>query len=122
MNSLEMRVRSWELRAPSASLKPRLFPGRPRPGAFAWSLRWLAPALTCALLGALIVNQESSLSSGGAGPESLPSTVWSNHTTSAIASNDIERAGSNVPSRSFELTNHSDSTSGSSAWIPVKLN
>jgi hypothetical protein len=120
---MEMQLRSWELRPPSANLRQRLFPAHARPAAtFVAPLRWLAPALTCILLGALIINQESRLTPGGARPEPSVPAAWSNHNSSASLSNDIERAGSNLPVGSFELTNRSDSTSHVGAWMPVKLN
>ena len=62
-NPLENRLRSWKPRAPSPSLKARLFgEAAPAPAREEWSLRpsawhWLAPAMAMFLLGMFIVGR-----------------------------------------------------------------
>jgi hypothetical protein len=124
MNSLEMQLRSWEPRPPSASLKQRLFPARvqARPPAPPLAWRWLAPALTCVLLAVVVVNQETGVAPRRSRPEPIVAVASSNHSSAASLSNDIKRAGSALPGGSYEWTNRSDLASNYNSFLPVKLN
>jgi hypothetical protein len=101
-----------------------LFPeSRTSRGALVPAWTWLAPALTCVLLALVVVRQDNG-SGNGIPHQPVVNLASSNFSSSASFSNDFERAGSNLPASSFELTNRSSATSnlGVGAWLPVKLN
>ena len=57
MKSLEMQLRSWELRPPSARAKRQLFSAeRPARDRRTWSFRWLTPAAACLVFAGIILN------------------------------------------------------------------
>ena len=61
MNELEMQLRSWVPRRPSAKLESRIF-GQDQDSAElvpVFRLRWLAPATVTFLLMCILVNQRS---------------------------------------------------------------
>jgi len=122
MNLLEMQLRSWEPRTPSADLKQRLFPSRANHPPVTAALRWLAPALTCAILAVVLVNQEAGVSTGLSRYEPAVIVASSNHSSSASFSNATKRTGSLIPSGTFESTNRGDLSSNLTSLLPVKLN
>lgn len=117
-NSLEMQLRSWELRVPSPKLKARLF-GKPkaRPAEATWSFHWLAPVAACCLLTAMILNQAGPLSHG---VKELPGvrTVVSNQTPAALSGTGFITSASNR----FEWTNGSAFTSSVTSFLPGQVN
>jgi hypothetical protein len=121
MNSLEMQLRSWELRRPSATLERRLFHARSRrrPGVVL-AFRWLAPAAACAFLALTVLNQQSGISAGPSHHDPMVAMIRSNLSTVASASNDLTRAGSDFPGAGFEWTNRSDSTSSVGSFLPTR--
>ena len=114
MNSLEIRLRSLELRRPSARLKQRLF-GRPdgREGVN-WSLPWLAPVAACALLTAMMLAQNNDAAPGGF-----------THGTVLVQSNlpsASEREFGSANSNRIEWTNDSAFPSSVGSFLPGKVN
>jgi hypothetical protein len=119
-NSVEMQLRSWELRAPSAGLKRRIFRSRnPQPVA-GLAFRWLAPAAACLLLAVTFSHQEGGLSTRTARQEPILAMIRSNQTPVADFATNPARAGSNLATVGFEWTNRSDSTSSVHSFLPAQ--
>jgi hypothetical protein len=122
MNALEIQLRSWEPRHPSAALKQRIFGSRTRtrrPG-FAVAFGWLAPAAACAFLAVSIVNQEHGISTGASRRDPMVAMIGSNQMLVAGFSNGPAKAGSNFSTSGFEWTNRSDSTSSIGSFLPAR--
>jgi hypothetical protein len=121
MNSLEMQLRSWELRPPSAALKHRIFPIEPRRPGIALAFRWLAPAAACALLALTVIHQDSSsLSTARSTSSPIMAMIRSNQSPIASFSNSPSRAAASFTAAGFEWTNRSESTSSISSFLPAK--
>lgn len=130
MNSLEMQLRSWEPRRPSAELERRIFRSRAgRLPSLAEIVRWLAPVTACALLAITVASrQERVPSTASSRPPSMMAMIPSNQSPAAILSDDLQFAASNCIAASncsfgtFEWTNRSGSTSGASSFVPDRVN
>ncbi len=146
MNDLEMQLRSWVPRRPSARLKKRILDesigsrGRsPHPvqtgtacyvlrvpfGSVAhWlrptSFRWLAPVTAALFFTCILLNQHSA-------PMATPSTsplvamiLSSNQSAAAYLPGSFQREQNGLPSDTFEWTNGSGSTSSISSLSESK--
>ena len=139
MNDLEMQLRSWAPRRPSAKLKQRIFaanksaefaPVHPiifladRASRFAQALkpasfRWLAPVMAGLFLACIILNQRNApMDSTGTVPH-IPPILSSNLSAAACLVCSFERQ-QNRPPDSFESTNGSGSTSSISSLSESK--
>jgi len=92
MDPLEARLRSWQLRRPSATLERRLFRRATvglRPGVLAG---WLAPVAACLIFAGLILNPQSAATLSGP-PQSggMVALVSSNQSYAACLPGRFER-------------------------------
>ena len=119
-NPLEMQLRSWVPRRPSARLKKRLFPAPPRPSTPAGAFSWLAPATACLLVALAVVGQrnENWNSSTSSQRSTLVATILSNQSSAADLSGGFRR-GRNLLA-SFAWTNGSRSNTGNDFLLPIK--
>jgi hypothetical protein len=113
LNELELQLRSWVLRRPSARLKRRLF--RRRPGSDeapepSFRLSWLPPATAALLLLCVLFNQHSSQALSSAGSSSMVAVALSNQSVAPWLQVSCEH--NRLPTGTFEWTNDSRSTSG----------
>jgi hypothetical protein len=110
MKSLESRLRSWQPRRPSATLKWRLFlahaAGVPRMLKFAG---WLTPATVCVLLAIVSLNSGNAVSTGGFPVLSL-STMMSNQSYAVYATS-RQSEQNNLSVFTFDWTNRNGSGS-----------
>jgi hypothetical protein len=111
LNELELQLRSWVPRRPSAKLKRRLFrqpapDDAPEPS---FRLSWLPPATAALLLLCVLFNQHSSQALSSAGSNSIVAVALSNQSVAPWLSGSEHNA---LPTRTFEWTNDSGSTSG----------
>ena len=145
MNDLEMQLRSWAPRRPSAKLKAGIFTSnrgaelQTGSGAHAacsvwrvpfglnlahWlkptSFRWLAPVTAALFLTCILLNQRSA-------PLAAPSTspliamiLSSNQSAAAYLPGSFQREQNGLPSDTFEWTNGSGSTSSISSLSESK--
>ena len=143
MKDLEMQLRSWAPRRPSAKVKQRIFSAN-KSAEFApvypiilladhasriahalkpASFRWLAPAMAGLFLVCIILNQRNAPTATGpifgAGSINLE-TILSNQSVVAYRSGSFEREQNRVPSATFESTNGSGSTSSISSLSESK--
>lgn len=113
--SLEIQLRSWKPRQPSAGLKIRLF----RPSFhLGTTLRWLAPVAGCALLAAAALTQQPAIPGNRIQRNPMVAVILSNQSPVAPLSNCFQVAASNVSLGSFEWTNRSGSTSSMGSFSP----
>ena len=119
-NPLEMQLRSWVPRRPSARLKKRIFPAPPSPSAPAGSFSWLAPAIACLLVALALVGQRngSSNSSSASHRSALVATMSSNQSAAAYLSGGFRRGRNQLAS--FAWTNGSRSNTGKDFLLPIK--
>jgi len=114
MNELEMQLRSWAPRRPSARLERQLFT-RPAEPAEAWPafrLRWLAPATLTFLLMCVLVNQRSGpILSVASRPNAFATAALSNQSAAAWLAGSFTRDQNGPPEETFECTNGSGSIS-----------
>ena len=120
MNSLEIQLRSWELRRPSAALSQRLFRPRSRRTNVAVAFGWLAPAAACVFLALSIFTQERGIPGSAARRDPMVAMIKSNQSLVGAFSGGLAKAGSNFSTVGFEWTNRSDSTSSISSFLPAK--
>src|ERR1051325_10161502 len=144
MNDLEMQLRSWAPRRPSAKLKQRILdagratelPGEGQAsvacsvlrisfgsmlaGLKPTSFRWLAPVTAALFLTCILLNQRSA-------PMATPSTspliamiLSSNQSAAAYLPGSFQREQNGLPSDTFEWTNGSGSTSSISSLSESK--
>ena len=114
MNELEMQLRSWVPRRPSAKLESRIF-GQDQDSAElvpVFRLRWLAPATVTFLLMCILVNQRSGpvLSITGR-PGTFATAALSNQSVAAWLPGSFTGDQNGLPAESFEWTNASGLTS-----------
>jgi hypothetical protein len=114
MNELEMQLRSWAPRHPSARLKRRLF-GKPtadeqREPSF--RLSWLPPATAAMLLLCVLFNQHSSQALSSAGASSFVAVALSNQSVAPWLPGSFSREHNGLPTGTFEWTNESASSPG----------
>ena len=119
MNLPEARLRSWQPRRPSASLKERIF-ALPvsRPKFVEWSLR-LAPAAASFLVVLSVLHHSGGIPGGGFGHESDSGLLASNALALLPAS---YQEHNEIYGLTFEWTNRSGSTSSISSFAPGKAN
>ena len=119
MNNLEMQLRSWAPRQPSAKLKARLFgtavaeaQGSAVVEEEAPSFRfgWLAPATAALLLMCMLFNQRNSpVISGASSGAPMMAMIMSNQ--NAYVPGGFQSEQNRLPSETFEWTNGNGSTS-----------
>jgi hypothetical protein len=114
-NELEMRLRSWVPRHPSAKLKQKIFGApsvtAPTPETPAFRLSWLAPATATLFLMCLLFNQRNNpaMSTGGSsGP--IMAMILSNQ-SAAYLPGSFQSDQNRLPADTFEWTNAGSSTS-----------
>lgn len=106
MNELEMELRSWALRRPSAKLKRRIFARRPAEPAAAFSWSWLAPATAALLMMGMLLNQRHNATlfePGKTGP--LVAMIMSNQSAAASLPAGFESQQNALPADTFKWTN-----------------
>ena len=114
LNELELQLRSWVLRRPSARLKRRLFRQPlandvPEPS---FRLSWLPPATAALLLLCVLFNQHSSQALSSAGSNSIVAVALSNQSIAPWLPGSFPREHNPLPTGTFEWTNGSGSASG----------
>jgi hypothetical protein len=124
MSNLEMQLRSWAPRRPSARLERRLFARPPAPAPVAerrtpdtdstaahFRLSWLAPATLALLLMCVLVNQRNlpgSSPAANSGP--IVALELSNQSAAAWLPGSFAHDQNSVPAETFEWTNGSRSS------------
>jgi hypothetical protein len=122
MKELEMELRSWQPRRPSAKLERRLFASQPIEGATAqrvthhqlpaFRLSWLAPATAALLLVCVLFNpRNTSTVAGSASPGPMVAMMMSNQSAAAFLSGNSQ-SEQNALRNTFERTNVSRYTPG----------
>jgi len=114
LNDLELQLRSWVPRRPSARLKRRLF-RRPAPDhepERSFRLSWLPPAIAALMLLFVLFNQHGSQALSSPGSNSMIALALSNQNAAAYLSGSFSREHNGLPTGTFEWTNGSGSTSG----------
>jgi hypothetical protein len=114
LNELELQLRSWVPRRPSARLKRRLF-RRPVPNEApepSFRLSWLPPATAALLLLCVLFNQHSSQALSSAGSNSIVAIALSNQSVATYLPGSFPREHNPLPTGTFEWTNGSGSASG----------
>ena len=116
LNELELQLRSWAPRRPSARLKRRIFR---RTAAAAqeqaepsFRFSWLPPATAVLLLLCVLFNQHSSQAISSAGANSLVAVALSNQNIAPWLSGSFSREHNGLPNFTFEWTNGSGFSSG----------
>ena len=110
MNDLELQLRSWVPRPPSAKLEQRIFGALPNPAEAlpVFRLRWLVPATVTFLLMCVIVNQRSGPVVSVAGrPGTLATAALSNQSAAAWLPGSFAADQNSLPAEKFEWTNAS---------------
>ena len=123
MNSLEMQLRSWQPRRPSAGLKRRLF-GTPVSAVpkMAWLVGWLVPATACVLLTFSVFTSGNGIPGRSSSHDPMVATMLSNRSY-LVPAPDMLRPGQNILSSvTFDLTNCSGSTSSITASSHSRVN
>jgi hypothetical protein len=113
LNELEMQLRSWVPRRPSAKLKRRLF-GQTAPQASQPTFRfsWLPPATAALMLLCVLFNQHSSQAISSAATNSMVAIALSNQSVVSYLPGSFPREHNVLPSGAFEWTNGSSPSSG----------
>src|SRR4051812_34494577 len=112
MNLPENPLHSWQPRRPSAKLKNRIFAmsrAARVPRTVVWSLRCLAPAAACLVLGAAMLNQGGTMSNAAPRSDFMLGMIGSNQLAYSSAS--FEQQENRARPVTFEWTNRSGSTS-----------
>ena len=139
MNDLEMQLRSWAPRHPSAKVKQRIFSAKSAEFApvhpiilladqlsrvTRWlkptSFRWLAPAMAGLFLVCIILNQHSAPIASPASAPLMAMILSSNQSAAAYLPGSFQREQNRLPSDTFEWTNGSGSTSSISSLSESK--
>jgi hypothetical protein len=114
MNELEMQLRSWVPRRPSAKLRQQLFAqpsGATMPEEPVFRLSWLAPATAALLLMCVLFNQRNGPAiSGSSSAEPIFAMILSNQSAAYLPST-FQPEQNRVPADTFEWTNGGSSTS-----------
>lgn len=140
MNELEMQLRSWAPRRPSAKLKQSIFVAN-RTAGFAqvhpislithhasrfthWlkptSFRWLAPVTAALFFVCILLNQHSTPMASPATSPLIAMILSSNQSAAAYLPGSFQREQNGLPSDTFEWTNGSGSTSSISSLSESK--
>ena len=130
MNDLEMQLRSWAPRRPSAKLKQRVFAtngasicyaeARALPIFRPASFRWLAPVTAALFLTCILLNQRSAPLASPSSSPLIAMILSSNQSAAAYLPGSFQREQNGVPSDTFEWTNGSGSTSSISSLSESK--
>lgn len=140
MNDLEMQLRSWVPRRPSARIKKRIFAeNRATEVTQAYpilllthhasrimhwlkptSFRWLAPVTAALFLTCILLNQRSAPMTSPATSPLIAMILSSNQSAAAYLPGSFQREQNGVPSDTFEWTNGSGSTSSISSLSESK--
>ena len=133
MNELELQLRSWAPRPPSAKLSRKLFP-QPQSGGQSrtaeretrnsealLSFRWLVPATAALLLMCVVLNQHNTAPlTGGVRREPIVAMIMSNQSAIPYLPGSFQREQNILLADTFEWTNGSGSTSSISSLSPTK--
>ena len=114
LNELELRLRSWVPRRPSAALERRLF-RQPVPETVSeppFRLSWMPPAMAALMLLCVLFNQHYSQTFSSAGSRSMVAVALSNQSIAPWLPGSFSREHNGLPSGTFEWTNGSVSGSG----------
>lgn len=147
MNDLEMQLRSWALRRPSAKVKERIFSESlgslgcsasraEGPAACAGlrvplvvtlahclqprSFRWLAPVMAAFFLVCILLNERSAPMASPTTSPLIAMILSSNQSAAAYLPGSFQREQNGLPSDTFEWTNGSGSTSSISSLSDSK--
>ena len=111
MNELEMHLRSWAPRRPSARLRNRIFAQAPRNPEPTFRFAWLGPATAALLFMAVLLNQRTSPGISGPGSNAMVAMMISNPSAPAYLPGSFKAEHNNLTAETFEWTNDSRSTS-----------
>ena len=120
-NELEMHLRSWAPRRPSAKLRQRLFAQPPvaREPQPTFRFAWLAPAAAAFLLMGVLFNQHNtSAISGSAHSNETFAMIMSNQ--NAYLPDSFQRGQNSLVAETFEWTNGSGFTSSNGSLSQAK--
>jgi hypothetical protein len=122
MNSLAVRLFSWQPRRPAAGLKRRLFgtPVKLVPK-MAWFVGWLVPATACALLTFFVLTSGNELRRSSR-HGLLMATGLSNQSYLVSVPDTLRQGQNHLSSVTFELTNRNGSTSSITAFPRRRVN
>jgi len=109
MKELEMQLRSWVPRRPSAKLKQRLFapppPPSPRPKTVV-GFRWLAPVTAAFIVLCVLMTQRNGPSNSLASPSNtIIAAALSNQLDAGWLPGTFAREQNALPAETFEWTN-----------------
>jgi hypothetical protein len=106
MEELEMQLRSWVPRRPSARLERRLFGPRPAPHKPAFGFRWLAPVTAAFVVLCVLMTQHNGPSNSLATPSNtMVAAALSNQLAAGWLSGSLAREQNALPTETFEWTN-----------------
>ena len=142
LTELEIQLRSWAPRRPSARLEQHLFASHPpaataedaahrsgtaqdgritRHGLPGFHLRWIAPATAALVLLCVLYNQREAGSAGSpANAGRFLAVISSNQSAAAYLPSSFQRAQNGPPADTFKWTNVSGSTSSIRSLSPLK--
>ena len=124
LNELEMQLRSWVPRRPSAKLKRRLF--RPEPAAEdrapSFRFSWLPPVTAALLLLCVLFNQHGSQALSSPGSNSIFAVALSNQSVAPWLPGSFSREHNGLPTGSFEWTNENLTSSAIGSHSVSKAN
>ena len=147
LTELEIQLRSWAPRPPSARLEQNLFASHPpgeatdhasrvtrhpspvtrhasrvtRHGLPGFHLRWIAPATAALVLLCVLYNQREAGSAGSpANAGRFLAVISSNQSAAAYLPSSFQRAQNGPPADTFKWTNVSGSTSSIRSLSPLK--
>ncbi len=106
MNELEMQLRSWVPRRPSARLERRLFGSRPAPRKPTLGFRWLAPVTAAFVVLCVLMSQRNGPSSSLSTPSNtMIAAALSNQFAAGGLPGTLAREQNALPNETFEWTN-----------------
>jgi hypothetical protein len=123
MKQLEIQLRSWAPRRPSAKLERRLFGRQPEPLAAPPSrpLTWLAPATAAVLLLTVLSSQRNSPALSNSTPSGLMvATILSNQSAAPYLPGSFQHEQNIMTANTFEWTNGRGSTSSVRSFLKLK--
>ena len=126
MKTLEMQLRSWELRRPSAKLRQRIFEPRPQAAEEepepAFRFGWLAPATAAVLLIAVLFSQRNTEAiSGAASSSGMVAMIMSNQSAPAYLPGSFKTDHNTLTAETFEWTNGSRLSSSIGSLWPSRV-
>lgn len=126
MNSLELRLHSWQPRRPSAGLRRRLWrlfgPPASHMPQIAWLAGWWVPATGCALLTFSVFTSEHVVWGRLTNQTTTATGLLSNRTCSTPAPVMFRQGQNNLKSVTFDLTKRSSFPSSISAFPHGRVN